>query len=74
MGVNLCQERGTKNMARNKKYGEELKIRAVKSYLEGERSQPEICRKCRISRHKQIKKFFVKLHNIRKFQPLRQSI
>ena len=47
---------------RNKKYSKELKIRAVKSYLEGEGSQREICRRYGISRHSVLQRW-IKWYN-----------
>lgn len=44
----------SKKRRKNKKYSNELKIAAVKSYLAGEGTQVKICKKFGVLRHRQL--------------------
>ena len=55
-------------MRKNKKYSKELKIEAVKSYLAGEGSQREICKKFGILQHKQLQDWISWYNGHREFK------
>ena len=52
----------SKKRRKNKKYSSEIKIAAVKSYLAGEGSQVQICKKFGILRHRQLQEW-IKCYN-----------
>ena len=55
-------------MRKNKKYSAELKIAAVKSYLAGEGSLIQICKKFGILRHAQLQRWILWYNGHREFK------